>query len=383
MADTEFQQLAKTDRNPVQETRYQELMKTQGGTGGTDGIDLSQVPSALDYANKLSGTEDTALQGVVAAMRAREDPLAIYNRLETEAGVPQLRQTSSTLSKEIASVEDYLDTIEPGVSGRTRESLVTEAQRNKMVSSEKEPWVEKLTKLGTALGRVQGSLSDAMSGVGTKTQLAMQGQEQNLEPVKMYYSALVDRNARLMTGFTVDRQTKLDVLFDKLNRERQLSDMEWQQANELAQEERVYTKQLQTAAASAGVKLTGSESNDDLLSMIGSTAAETIQWERSYKNRTAGGSGTAGERATFAAVSSLRQDIKSYDTFENLVKRYGDKVPVYQIRQEYDAFHTGQGGEPWGPATENESTVQGWGLKPKAPSGSGLTVNEDGSITIQ
>jgi murein DD-endopeptidase MepM/ murein hydrolase activator NlpD len=36
--DTELQQLAKTNRNPVQETRYQELLKSQGGSGSTGGV---------------------------------------------------------------------------------------------------------------------------------------------------------------------------------------------------------------------------------------------------------------------------------------------------------------------------------------------------------
>lgn len=34
MADSELQQLSKTNRNPAQETRYQELLKASGGSGG-------------------------------------------------------------------------------------------------------------------------------------------------------------------------------------------------------------------------------------------------------------------------------------------------------------------------------------------------------------
>ena len=369
-ADTELTQLAKTDRNPVQETRYQELMKSQGSTGGgVESIDLSKVPSALEYAKTLEVPEDAALREIVNTMRAQEKPLDIYGRLETEAGIPQLRATSTTLSKAIASMEDYLDRIEPDVSARTRESLVTEAQRSGMVASEKKPWIEKLGKYGTSLGRVQNAISEGMQGIGTKTQLAIQGQQQEIEPLKLYYSALVDRNARKMSGFTTDRATQLDVLFDKLNRTRQLSDMEWQQANELAQEERTYVRALQTSAAGAGVELTGDESTDQLLSLIGTTAAEAIAYDRAQKAKTGG---TSSDRKTAVALTALQGDIKNYETFENLVRRYGDTVPLYQIRQEYDAFHTGTGGEPWGPASESENTVQSWTKEPAKTETTGI-----------
>lgn len=51
MADSRLQQLAKTDRNPVEETEYQNLLRQQGGTGGGGGgFDQLQqmVQSAID-----------------------------------------------------------------------------------------------------------------------------------------------------------------------------------------------------------------------------------------------------------------------------------------------------------------------------------------------
>ena len=382
MADTEFQQLAKTDRNPIQETRYQELLKQQGPAGGE--VDFSQVPSVQSYVQGQFTTEDVALQDLVDKMLAREKPLDVYSRLETEAGLPELRGVSTTLSKEIASIEDYLDQIEPDVSARMRESLVTEAQRRGMVSAGREPFLEKLTKLGTALGRVSGRVSEAERGIATKTELGIRGEEMGLEPLKLRYQVMTDRNARMLTGFTADRQTQLDQLWDKLQRQRQLDDQEWELANTLASQERSYMQSLRTTAAGAGVTLKGTESADDILSLIGTTAAGTIQWERGFKERqlAKGGGGTAGERAQAVALVSLRRDIQGYDTFENLVRRYGDSVPVYQIREEYNAFHTGRGGEPWGPARETEQDIQSWMLSPeKQAEGQGIEiVRPDGSV---
>ena len=136
--------------------------RTSGGStssGGSSnqfvgGIDESQLPSTLDYVNKLSETEGAALQDVVMAMKARKSPLEVYTGLEEASGLPQLRGTASTLSKEIANIEDTLESIEPDVAARTRESLVTEAQRRGMVTSQRAPHEKLLGKLSTSLGRV-------------------------------------------------------------------------------------------------------------------------------------------------------------------------------------------------------------------------------------
>ena len=135
------------------------------------GIDYSSVPSAQSFLeNQLAG-EDVALQDYVMAMKAQKKPLDVYTGLETEAGLPALRGTATTLSKEIANIEDVLEGIEPNISARTRESLVTEAQRQGMVRAEKEPLWERLSKFTTNLGRI-GDLIGLTSGdIANKTQL--------------------------------------------------------------------------------------------------------------------------------------------------------------------------------------------------------------------
>lgn len=337
---------------------------TAGGGSSAGGryvgeIDLSSVPSVQEYIKGQFAAEDPYLQMLLNKMNTQEKPLDIYSRLETEAGLPELRATSKTLSGEIANIEDYLDMVEPNISARTHESLVTEAQRQGMVGAEKKPWTEKLAKLATSLGRVQGGITEATQGIGTKTQLAMTGQEMELEPLKLAYTTMVDRNARLTTGFTSDRQTTLDALYDKLNRQRTLSDQEWELANTLASEERSYMRTLQTTAAEAGYTVTGNESADDLLSAIGMTAAEAIQWERAYKTKTAGGTGTAEERSASKALIALRNDVANGATFENLVRTYSSILPVYQIQAEYNS------GSRYGPAKESAETVGGWTLSPE------------------
>lgn len=239
----------------------------------TSGLDTSKVPSVEGYVQNQFASEDPYVSAIVNKYQTAEKPLDIYTRLENEAGIPQLKTTASTLMKEVGNVEDILGTIEPDVAARTRESLVTEAQRRGLVQSKQAPWLEKLGKLGTGLGRVMEGLGLARQDVGTKTSLAMEGLQQELKPLEFAYSVKMDRNARSLTGFTTDRQTQLDVLMDKLQRQRTLDDREWEQANKLAAEEREYKRTLQTTAANAGVKISGSESINDLLKNIGTSGS--------------------------------------------------------------------------------------------------------------
>jgi hypothetical protein len=336
------------------------------------GIDPSQIPNITSYIQSQFPAENSALQNIVDVMKARANPLDLYNQYETEAGLPQLRNTATSLSKEIGGIEDTLSNIEPNIAARTRESLVTQSQKEGMVSTQKTPWLDKLTKLASSLTGVGNQISLGEAGVNTKVGYAVQGQNQDIEPLTLVYQALVDRDARLTTGFTADSQNTLNALYDKLNRERTLSDQDWALANSLAADESSYLKTLQTTAASAGYKVTGSESTDDLLGIIGTTAAEQIAYSRSQANKP---SETSKSKAT--SLTALRNDLAQGTTFEDAIRRYSDIIPTYQIRQEYNAKnYYGK------PATESENQVQQWSLTPKAAT-SGLTVNPDGSITIQ
>jgi len=355
------------------------VLESAAGGGGGDYSAIESVPSVQEYIKGQFATEDVALKNLLAQMRSRQSPLDIYSGLEETAGLPMMKKTATTLMKEIASIEDYLDMIEPDVSARTRESLATEAQRRAMVAAGKKPWIEKLSRLGTSLGRLGERIGMAERGIGTKTELAMRAQEMNLEPYQLAYSVTVDRNARMLTGFTEDRQAQLDILWDKLQRQRQLEDREWELAQQLAAEERQYFKNLQAAAAESGIEIGGNESAGELLALIGKTAKEAIDWERSYKERAlrrGGGGGTAGERATAAALVSLRKDVLAGATFEDVMRRYASVIPTYKIREEYNAASR------YGPAKESESQVEAWFREPEGGGEEGgiEIVRPDGSI---
>lgn len=247
--------------------------------------DLSQVPTVSGYVDSQISAENAALDPIIKAMQAREKPLDIYTKLENEAGIPQLRTTAGNIGKEINRLEDTLGGLEANISGRTRESMVTEAMRGRMVAAEAQPMQDNLSKLTTGLGRIQQAISEGMEGINTKTGLTIQGQQYDLEPLQLKYSTLVEQDARKLTGFTADRQTAIDQIYAKWQRGNTISDQEWQLAAEAAQSEREYTQAVSKAAASAGISdLSGSTA--DILARVGKTVSDQQSFENKMKSYT-------------------------------------------------------------------------------------------------
>lgn len=91
-------------------------------------------------------------------------------------------------------------------------------------------------------------INNAQGQLGTMLPLYAQEQEQQLRPLDMQINALGDTFARQISGFTADRELQLTALMDKLNRERQLSDRDWELAQQIAAEQRDFERQRQLAA---------------------------------------------------------------------------------------------------------------------------------------
>jgi hypothetical protein len=213
----------------------------------------------LDFAKGLDVKENDAFNSYKMAANSYAKPLDIYNQLTEAAGVPQLMKTSSTLQGQINDLEDSIRRAEGNVNATTQNSLVTEGQRAGMIEARRKPLQENLSYLGTGLGRVQNAITQAKSDIGNQVGLYLTGREQDLDVYKTQMNMVADQTARQMTGFTSDRQTQLDILLDKLQRQRQLDDREWEQASELANLEKQYelekkyaTDQLDTEIITVG-----------------------------------------------------------------------------------------------------------------------------------
>lgn len=242
--------------NPVKQAKYNGLNSAYQSSGGGGGgmpapyvmpdIKLSDIGgSAVDFNNNtLQPGIDTAFNDYLMAARSQAKPLDIYTGLENAAGLPGLKTTQRSLSDQVNTLEDTLRGIEPKVAATTQNSLVTEGQRTGMVNAQRYPYQQLLDPTNVALGRVSQNIDRTTSDIGNKTQLALQGQQMQLDPYKQKIQLMSDRAARMMTGFTADRQAQLDIILAKVQNRQHVSDQEYQQAATLAQQEKQYQSQM-------------------------------------------------------------------------------------------------------------------------------------------
>lgn len=188
--------------------------------------------------------EQEAVGAFQSQIESQEKPLDIYGRLETERGVPEIRERTKAIRQRSAELEDQLGQLPEDVQSRLSGTLSTDAQRRRVVAKEQEPIVGALGEAGRDLGVESANLQEATADIANMTQLALQRQDKELQPALIRIQQLGDRFARETSGFQQERQLELDALMDKLNRTRALNDQDIQRAFELAQAERSYEESL-------------------------------------------------------------------------------------------------------------------------------------------
>lgn len=197
--------------------------------------------------------EQEGLFGQYETLRGGQETLTdMYGRVRNDLGIPGLSESFQSVQGEIYNVKNILDRLDENVTSRALGTNMTEAQRQRLVAAEGGELRNQLGRLGTGLEPIAQALSAAQGEMSTLLQLGIQDQDRALEPVKMRINALSDRFAREMTGFSENKQTQLDALVDKIERERFLSDREWELAQQLAAEEREFARQKQLASMRGG-----------------------------------------------------------------------------------------------------------------------------------
>lgn len=212
-----------------------------------------QVASDNTSRQALIDKQNTEQQGLFNTytnkINNQEALPALYSRLQTEARIPDLSKQAQTYKDQIYKVKDTLDRLGEDVTARTTGYNVSDAQRRRLETAEADPLQTTLSRLGTGLAPVADMLTSAQSGVQNQLGLYQAQQQKELQPIELQINSLSDRFAREITGYQQSHQETLDNLLQKLQRDQQLSDREWQAAQDLAAEERAYSRQKSLAAS--------------------------------------------------------------------------------------------------------------------------------------
>jgi len=150
--------------------------------------------------------------------KAQPSALEFMQKTDEQLGIPGQQKIAGTVREQIYSLEDQLKRVAPNVDATTKQSLVTQGQRENMINAAQRPIQENIVTQTTNLGRITEGIT-----------------------------ALQDRAARLTAGFTADKQTNLELALSKIQRGEQLSDTETAQAFESLQSENEYKRQVEMA----------------------------------------------------------------------------------------------------------------------------------------
>lgn len=220
----------------------------EGGGGGA-GADSQAVrefiegSSTTGFLQGREAMENELLNQLTGQMQAQPSLESLYTQFSTEAGIPALQQQVSGFRGSLARTQELLEQLEPNITERITPFEVTEGQRARMLASEQAPLTRQIGTLSRALGVSSEDLGMALGNVQQRLGFAASEQQRELEPLKLRLQTMSEQSARAVTGFTSDRQTQLDFLMDELKRGRELSDRDWKQAQQLAEDERTYKRE--------------------------------------------------------------------------------------------------------------------------------------------
>ena len=237
MADTRLEQLAKTDRNPIEEEEYQRLLSSSGDLNFNQLSKLMQSQST-GSTNLLAGQEregEDWLRRYSEFLKSQEGASAMARRIGDELGIPTLRQGATMLRNTYTNLPTTYSKATTGYD-------VNQNQLSRIIG-------QKASELYPMVQTAETSLADAQEQLGLRMGYEMADQEKALAPWQAEQSMMIDRWAREATMFSLQNQRELDALISKLQMGVTLSEGEKNRANQLAIAEKNYLAAKEAAEA--------------------------------------------------------------------------------------------------------------------------------------
>lgn len=153
----------------------------------------------------MANNSQEALAELQALQNSAQNPLDVYNQQQQAFGVGDVRQRVGSIRNTLLNTENALNQVDPSVTGRTSGSLVTEAQRQRLVNLERQPLAAQYGQQQGALSNEQATLSDLLGQAANQSNMIFQGQQQKIGNAKDIYQALTAREAEQRRQAEADR----------------------------------------------------------------------------------------------------------------------------------------------------------------------------------
>lgn len=146
---------------------------------------------------------------IAAYDKNRKSSADIMNEAMKQYGVPEIRGNVANLRTTIANTENALNAVDPSVTGRTSRSLVTEAQRSRIVNNERAPIAEQLTGQGRALSTESANLTEQQRAAETLAQGRINDYTTGRQALQSQYNDTLAREQEARRRAEADRAFNL------------------------------------------------------------------------------------------------------------------------------------------------------------------------------
>ena len=124
---------------------------------------------------------------------SRRKSTDILQEQQTRLGMPSAQQRQAGLRGAITNTENLIKAVEPSVSGRTGGSLVTEAQKTRLVGLERQPLDDTFREQNRALEGETMNLNELQRQAQQATQLAVADDDSRENALSGLYGTLYQR----------------------------------------------------------------------------------------------------------------------------------------------------------------------------------------------
>lgn len=150
-----------------------------------------------------------ALSQLQSYQSGRKKPQDILRESEQNLGIPTATQRQVGLRGAITNTETLLKNVDPSVSGRTSGSLVTDAQKNRLIALEREPIAGQLTEQNRSLENENANVAELSRRALQDAQLAISADDTEQNRLQGLYGTLYQREQDEVGRLERERAFKL------------------------------------------------------------------------------------------------------------------------------------------------------------------------------
>lgn len=214
--------------------------------GSLIGKQDAAIQQAQNAYNQYSGQATGAQSNLSQFQKTQKSASDLYSGAEAELGVQGARDTASRTKQALNLTQGLINNLPGSVTGRTQGSLVSEAQRQRLLANEMQPLTNQYNIQGGQYSDQQNALNALLGQAAQKSGLQYQSQTDRYNQLNDIYKTLLGQqntaygqlsSAQEMRNFYLGQQESVRQFNEQLAESRRQAD--------IAAAERASERQLQ------------------------------------------------------------------------------------------------------------------------------------------